>query len=102
MNDIENQSKSLAQSHAATKACTAVFRESEMNGGTRKENEAMRQVKTKREIYVGYMCEIDLLEDEITQLDHDIERMGRKKINIFERISELKETAEMFNPELLP
>ena len=59
-------------------------------------------MKTKREIHDSYMLEIDRLEDEIIQLDHDIERMNRKKKNISERISELKETAEMFNPELLP
>ena len=62
----------------------------------------MWKMKTKREIHDSYMLEIDRLEDEIIQLDHDIERMNRKKKNISERISELKETAEMFNPELLP
>lgn len=60
----------------------------------------MWEVKTKREIHEGYMLEIDRFEDEIIQLDHDIERMIRKRERIIERISELKVTAELFNPDL--
>lgn len=56
----------------------------------------MWEMKTKREIHVSYMLEIDRLEDEIIQLDHDNERIYQKKKIIVERIHALKETAKLF------
>lgn len=56
----------------------------------------MWPIQTKQEIYDAYMLEIEQIEIENHQLDHEINRNERKKARNVERIDALKKTAKLF------